>query len=190
MVGVGELAGHVQLLARDSRLRDGPAHAPLGAVGLSGVEVAVSGLQRLADHSCGEHCVAVAVLPVGLDGEGVVADLRDRGAVAESDRRGGHTVVGHAGRASLVSCAAGVQDRQFWSGAGSTRTVAARVPAETMGGRKGLPEYFLEYASSIWSFSSGSSIGVKVTSYSTPPSLKRPAPCCSAERCQREEVPP
>ena len=45
VVGVGQLAGDVDLARGDPGVGDRPADALLGAVGLGGVDVAVAGLQ-------------------------------------------------------------------------------------------------------------------------------------------------
>ena len=94
VVGVSQLAGDEELLARDAGGRDRPADAEFGAVGLGGVDMAVAGLQRLADDRFGDLGVGVVGLAVGLQGEGPVAELRDRRAGVERDFGDGLLVVG------------------------------------------------------------------------------------------------
>jgi hypothetical protein len=78
VVAVVELARHVHVLAVESRGADRLTDAALVAVHLGGVDVSVAGLKRGIDRARGV---------LGWDLKDAKAQLRDRVAVVESDRR-------------------------------------------------------------------------------------------------------
>jgi hypothetical protein len=85
MVGVAELGGDEDLVAREPGGGDRLAHAPLRPVLLSAVDVAVPDLECKTDNAGGRLGVGRGVLAIRLDAQGAEAKLWD-GLILECPR--------------------------------------------------------------------------------------------------------